>query len=124
LSTWARAACVSISHNRYLTPFVPEPAGRMTCGFEQVNGNILLHGERDGAGAVFCSEPPGNRDRETSRGPAGHDDVDLLGRRELGAHRVGLVDALGLALAQVPARPVVRAGQDRPKQAPPAPAEA
>src|SRR5205807_1627557 len=64
-ANWARAACVSISHNRYLTPFVPEPAGRMTCSFEQVNGNILLHEARDGAGAVFCSEPPGNRHRRT-----------------------------------------------------------
>ncbi len=29
-ANWARAACVSISHNRYLTPFVPEPPRRMT----------------------------------------------------------------------------------------------
>src|SRR5437870_4445470 len=117
-ATWARAACVSISHNRYLTPFVPEPAGRMTCGFEQVNGNIILREARDGAGAVFCSGPPGNRDRETSRGPAGHDDVDLLGRRELGDHHVGLVDTLAPAVAHVRALAVVRVGQERPIRSP------
>src|SRR5438094_3880679 len=62
-ANWARAACVSISHNRYLTPFVPEPAGRMTCSFEQVNGNILLHEARDRAGGGCCSEPARKRDR-------------------------------------------------------------
>src|SRR5437016_3657873 len=40
-ANWARAACVSISHNRYLTPFVPEPARRMTWSSEQVNRFIL-----------------------------------------------------------------------------------
>jgi hypothetical protein len=36
-ANWARAACVSISHNRYLTPFVPEPARRMTRTLKEVN---------------------------------------------------------------------------------------
>src|SRR5437870_12301027 len=36
--TWARLACGSISDNRSLTPFMLEPAVKMTCGFERSPG--------------------------------------------------------------------------------------
>src|SRR5207245_6456903 len=54
-----RAACVSISHNRYLTPFVPEPARRMTWSSEQVNRFILPHRARNGREPFFVLSHPG-----------------------------------------------------------------
>src|SRR5207245_11800300 len=47
-ANWARAACVSISHNRYLTPFVPERARRTTWTPDQVHPLILHHLARNG----------------------------------------------------------------------------
>ena len=64
-ANWARAACVSISHNRYLTPFVPEPVGRISCTLCQVN-RIISHRHR--RESFTRSEPPAKRDEETLRG--------------------------------------------------------
>src|SRR5207245_8204570 len=66
----------------------------------------LLHAAGDGTRAVLRAEPSGNRHREAPGGAAGHDDVDLVRRRELGDERVE--SELGLAAAVPQVRPLDR----------------
>src|SRR6185369_1285548 len=63
---WARAACVSISHNRYLTPSLPEPARRMTCTLTEVNR--IYYNARVTGREPFFSSCPANRESPPKNG--------------------------------------------------------
>src|SRR5437773_7962551 len=74
----------------------------------------LLHAAGDGTRAVPRAEPSGNRHREAPGGAAGHADVDLVRRRELGDERVESELGLAAAVPQVRPLTVIGVREQRP----------
>src|SRR5262245_35029789 len=73
----------------------------------------LFNDARHRTRAVARSEPAGNRHREPAGGAAGHDDMDVLGRRELRNHRLGLGSRATRDEPEIRALTVAFVGQER-----------